>query len=105
MAQFDVYRNPSPRQRDVMPYMVDLQSDLLDALPTRWVMPLAVPSLLPSSIPLNLCPRLEFDGQGLHVLAQLAAPFRARDPGKPVGAVPGSASAIVAALDAVISGV
>ena len=105
MAQFDVYRNPSARQREDMPYMVNVQSDLLDGLPTRLIMPLAVPSLVPSSIPLNLCPRVDFDGQRFHALAQLAAPFRVRDLGKPVGSVPGSASDIVAALDAVVSGV
>lgn len=105
MAQFDVYRNPNPHQREVMPYMVSVQSDLLDSLPTRLMMPLAVPGLMPSSIPLNLCPRVDFDGQHYHLLAHLASPFRMRDLGKPLGAVPGSASDVVAALDAVISGV
>ena len=105
MAQFDIYRNPSPHQREVMPYMVDVQSDLLDSLPTRLMIPLAVPGLVPSSIPLNLCPRVDFDGLRYHLLAHLAAPFRTRDLGKPLGSVPGSASDIVAALDAVISGV
>ncbi|MDO8318030.1 CcdB family protein [Rhodoferax sp.] len=41
--QFDVYANPSPRMRDVYPYVVDVQSDLLSALATRMVVPLAVP--------------------------------------------------------------
>ena len=27
--QFDVFENPSPRMRDVYPYVVDVQSDLL----------------------------------------------------------------------------
>jgi hypothetical protein len=69
------------------------------------MMPLVVPSLVPVSIPLNLCPRVDFDGQRLHLLAQLASPFRTRDLGKPLGSVSGCASDIVAALDAVISGV
>lgn len=105
MAQFDVYRNPSLHQREAIPYMVDVQSDLLDSLPTRLTMPLAVPSLVPASIPLNLCPHVDFDGQRFHLLAQLASPFRTRDLGKSLGSVPGCASDIVAALDAVISGV
>jgi len=35
MAQWDVYPNPSARSREDMPYLVDLQSNLLDVLPTR----------------------------------------------------------------------
>ena len=40
--QFDVFENPSPRMRDVYPYVVDIQSDLLSALATRMVVPLAI---------------------------------------------------------------
>ena len=104
MAQYDVYRNPSATQREAMPYMVDIQSDFLDRLPTRMTMPLVIPGLVPASIPLSLCPRVDFDGQHFHVLAQMMSPFRVRDLGKPIGAVPGSASDIVAAIDTVISG-
>jgi toxin CcdB len=38
MAQFSVYRNPRPSRADV-PYLLDVQSDLLD-LGTRLVIPL-----------------------------------------------------------------
>lgn len=41
MAQFDVYANPSKTQRGEIPWMVDIQSDILDKLPTRLVIPLA----------------------------------------------------------------
>lgn len=105
MAQFDVYRNPSQRQRDAMPYMVNVQSDLLDGLPTRLMMPLVKPSLVPASVPRNLCPTVDFGGERFHLLAQQAAPFLARDLGKPLGSINSRASDIVAALDAVISGV
>lgn len=39
MAQFDVYPNPG-RHAGIAPYVVDLQSDLLDRLATRVVAPL-----------------------------------------------------------------
>lgn len=105
MAQFDVYPNPSIHQREAIPYMVNVQSDLLDSLPTRLMMPLARPGLVPTSIPRNLCPPADFGGERFHLLAQMVSSFRTRDLGKPVGAVTGRASDIVAALDAVISGV
>ena len=41
MAQWDVFANPSPRMRQVLPYVVVLQSDLLSGLGTRLVAPLA----------------------------------------------------------------
>ena len=35
MAQYDVFANPSNRASDGIPYVVVIQSDLLDALATR----------------------------------------------------------------------
>lgn len=40
--QYDVYPNPSPRMRDVYPYVLEVQSDLLNALATRMVVPLSL---------------------------------------------------------------
>ena len=37
MAQWDVYANPTARLRDEIPFLVDLQGDLLSALETRLV--------------------------------------------------------------------
>jgi toxin CcdB len=40
MAQFDVYPNPEPSQKDKIPYLLDLQCDLLHGLNTTLVAPL-----------------------------------------------------------------
>lgn len=40
MRQFDVCENPSPRTRNVAPYVVVLQSHFLGSLPTTVVAPL-----------------------------------------------------------------
>lgn len=40
MAQFDIYRNLNPDSRVDVPFLVDIQSDLLSALSTRVVVPL-----------------------------------------------------------------
>lgn len=42
MAQFDVHRNTSPSKR-VVPFLLDIQDDLLASLATRVVMPLVRP--------------------------------------------------------------
>ena len=41
MAQYDVYVNPSKSAAEGIPYVVVMQSNLLDALATRLTMPLA----------------------------------------------------------------
>ena len=35
MAQFDVYENPNPASQKSIPYLLDVQTDLLDNLATR----------------------------------------------------------------------
>ncbi len=40
MAQFDVYENQNPETKESIPYLLDLQADLLDDLTTRVVAPL-----------------------------------------------------------------
>ena len=42
MAQFDVYFNPNAATRKVIPYLLDVQADLLDKLSTRVVVPLVL---------------------------------------------------------------
>lgn len=42
MAQFDVYFNPNADTRDAIPFVLDVQADLLDTLATRVVVPLVL---------------------------------------------------------------
>ena len=58
MAQFDVYENINPETRDIFPYLLDVQADILSNLPTRVVVPLITASAVNKPIPI-LNPRLE----------------------------------------------
>lgn len=40
MAQFDVYLNSNPETKQTIPYLLDVQADLLDNLSTRVIVPL-----------------------------------------------------------------
>ena len=104
MAQYDVFTNPSSRSADGIPYVVVIQSDLLDALATRLTMPLAVFSS-GTKVPTALCPVIMVKGKRLHALAHYAAPLPAKDLRQPVGNVATQASALVTAMDAVLSGI
>jgi hypothetical protein len=43
MAHLDVYRNPDRTTSALIPYVLDVQSSLLDSLPGSVVIPLAAP--------------------------------------------------------------
>ena len=105
MAQFDVYPNPSKHQRSDIPWIVDIQSDLLSSLPTRQVLPLALRKHMPAALPRPLCPAIQWEGDMLVALPHMAASFRTKDLGQCEGNLRSDASALVAAVDAVISGV
>lgn len=105
MAQFDVYPNPSKHQRADIPWIVDVQSDLLSGLPTRLVIPLALRTHMPADPPRALCPVLQWEGEVLVALPHMAAPFRTKDLGAPKGSMKSEASTLVGAIDAVLSGI
>ncbi|MBH9551899.1 CcdB family protein [Inhella gelatinilytica] len=104
MAQYDVFINPSRSGADGIPYVVVIQSDLLDALPTRLTIPLAALDLA-TKVPSALCPVITVKGQRLHALAHYAAPLPAKSLKGAVSNVTAQASALVSALDAVLSGI
>ena len=105
MAQFDVYPNPSSRLRDGIPYLVVMQSDLLDHLPTRLVMPLVIERFNAASLPSRLSPPFRIDGQTLHLWPQQTATILVRMLGEPVASLKDDQSRLVDALDAVIGGI
>ena len=104
MAQYDVFANPSRSGATGIPYVVVIQSDLLEALATRMTMPLALLDFA-GKVPTSLCPVITVKGQRLHALAHYAAPLPAKALRRPVDNVASQASALVAAIDAVLSGI
>jgi len=104
VAQFDVFANPSESADKGIPYVVVLQSDLLDALATRLVMPLAKIDFA-DKVPEKLCPLVTVSGQKLRALAHYAAPLPARSLRQMVGNLSPQSHLLIAAMDVVLSGV
>lgn len=104
MAQFDIYLNPLPNARASVPYVVDVQSGLLEQLPTRLVMPLSRVGTDAAKLPVNLCPAVHVEGEALSLMAHQAAPLPARLLKKPVASIAHRAGEVAAAMDAVLSG-
>lgn len=104
-VQFDVYENPSPRMRDVYPYVVDVQSDLISGLATRMVMPLAITKLPRQELPGRLCPLIAVRGKPFMLVPFEAAPMDKRLLTTEIDSVRSQSHDIVAAVDAVLSGI
>ena len=102
--QFDVFENPSPRMRDVYPFVVDVQSDLLSALATRMVVPLAITTLPKNELPHWLCPVITVNNKPLMLVPFEAAPLDKRWLRSEINSIRDRSHDIIGAMDAVLSG-
>ncbi len=105
MAQWDVYPNPSARLRDEIPFLVDLQSDMLNGLPMRLVAPLARTRIPGTALPRRLCPVFTIEGGEVVLLPHEAGAIDARLLKGRVASLRTHSHEIVDALDTVVSGV
>lgn len=103
MAQFDVYRNPDPRSADRVPFLLDVQTSLLDRLATRVVVPLIHEHQMIPARRLNPIFSVE-DRRVVMATADLAAVHR-RDLGSRVSSLEPQRNDIIAALDFLITGI
>lgn len=97
MAQFDVYRTKTKL------LIIDCQSDLLDHLDTRFVVPLILANLTPPQMP-RLTPIFEIAGENYIMATQYAASFAKRDLGQPLVNLDHERDRILAAVDMLTSG-
>ena len=105
MAQFDVYRNPNPATAKNIPYLLDVQSDLLSHLVTRVVVPLSRLDVVGGKAAQFLNPVFEFMGGQVVLLTQEMAGIPAKPLGKAVANLEGNRAEVIRALDVVFSGV
>ena len=105
MAQFDVYRNPHPATRARVPYLLDVQSDLLDALATRVVVPLCKPEVLRGKLAERLNPVFEVEGRKMVLLTPELAGVSRKTLGEQIANLAKRRDSIIAALDLVITGI
>ena len=105
MAQFDVYRNPNPASRARMPYLLDVQSGLLDPLATRVVVPLCKPQVLRGKAAERLNPVFEVKGRKVLMLTPELAGIPSKAVGARVGNLSSERAAIIAALDLLFTGI
>lgn len=104
MAQFDVYENPNPASRKSTPYLLDVQTDLLDNLVTRVVVPLVAAAAMPTP-GRHLNPAFSIGKNGVFMSTAEIAGVSVKSLGPKVCSIKEYRNEIVTALDFLITGI
>lgn len=105
MSQFNLYRNSDKSTSERYPFFVDVQSDFLEALNTRLVIPLTPISFLSGKAPNNLCPIFELPEGSYALLTHQMTSVPMNILNSPVGHLRAFRDEIIAAIDFVITGI
>lgn len=104
MGRFGVYANGNPHSKILYPFLLDVQSPLLDSLASRLVIPLALKSRFPGLAIARLTPTVAVGGIDYLALTPQMAAVNKRDLGPLVlESVPNSQE-ILSAIDFLITG-
>lgn len=104
MARFDVYANPGSHA-STTPYLLDVQSDLLDGLDTRMVVPLRSLNAFPKvKLSTRLTPVLTIRGEDLLMETPKMGAVPLRVLKNPVTSLSSAQAQISAALDFLFQG-
>lgn len=103
MAQFTLYRNPNRQTQDRYPFLLDIQSDFLDALKTRLVIPAIK---LAGQKPITrLNPVFEYEQLQYLLLVQEMAAIPSNNLGDKVIELEALRGEILAAVDLLVTGI
>jgi toxin CcdB len=104
LAQFDVYKNKNARTRSTFPFLVDVQSDLLDPLSTRVVVPLTKVAALARKPVSHVTPTVMFDAEAYVLIAPQLAGIAKSELGSRAGTLASEREKIMGAIDFVLTG-
>lgn len=102
--QYNVYRNPSAKSAKQVPYVLNVQSDLLESMDTRVVVPLFALDAI-GKIVKGLNPSFTINNQSVVMSTTEMATVSARKLGKPICSLAEHRSDIVGALDLLFTGI
>lgn len=104
MAQFDVYLNPNPATCKLIPYLLDVQAELLDTLTTRVVAPLVLADEMGLAAK-RLNPQFKIKGTAVVMSTAELAGIANRSLGEKVSSLKNKRDEIIAALDMLFTGI
>lgn len=105
MSQFTVYANKNAKTRKTFPYLIDIQSDLLEELQTTVAIPLCKASQWHDQIITKLCPLVEIGGEKFFAMSQQLAGINRSQLGKAVTNLSANRAQFIAAIDFIIFGI
>jgi len=105
MAQFDVFKNPSSTTCKHYPYLVDIQSQYLEELATRIVIPLGKASLFKNTAMKGLTPEVFFNDEKLLLLTPQISSISKKQLKESVGSISHLRTELANALDFAIFGI
>jgi toxin CcdB len=104
MAQLDVYRNLAEPPTDEVPYLLDVQSDVLGIINSRVVVPLVLAVRFTRPMR-HLNPGFRIEGVAVIMATQFIAGTSLRNLGEVVASLADRRSDIIGAVDMLITGV
>ena len=105
MSQFTLYRNPDKATANTYPFFVDVQSDLLENLNTRLVIPLTPVELIEKKAPSHLCPIIHLDEGDFVILTQQTTSVPTKILIEPTHDLSAFRDEIITAIDFLITGI
>jgi toxin CcdB len=105
MPQFAVYKNRNEATRGRFPLLLDVQSDLLEPLHTRVVVPLSPAVTARARAMQALTPNITVAGKEYLMVTPQLAGISVRELGTLVDSVPSERGKIIGALDLLITGI
>jgi toxin CcdB len=103
MAQFDVFENQNQETNQAVPYLLDVQTDLLDTLSTRVVVPLVTASAMGKAVK-HLNPEFKIRNATAFMSTAELAGVPVSYMGEKVSSLKDQRQEIIAALDFLFTG-
>jgi len=105
MPQFTPYKNKHPDTKARIPYLIDVQSNLLGDLETRVVIPVCLSGAVKGKVLTTLTPTIELEGGTYVMLTPQLAGISKKELGQEVASLSAYRATIIAALDFLITGI
>ena len=104
MPQFTVYRNKNPKSKTEIPYLLDIQNNLLTQLETRVVIPMFHKKTSRMKVLTQLTPEFEIEGKKVILMTPQMAGIALENLGEVVGDLSEHRNEIVGAIDFLVTG-
>ena len=105
MPQFTVYKNENKSSKKAFPYFIDVQTDLLETLNSRIVIPLSPVKNIKKDAVSGLCPVFEIEKDSFVLMTHELTSVPISNLKNAVTSLTNSRSEIISAIDLIITGI